>query len=252
MGITPRLSVNLNKIALLRNSRRTGSPDLIRFAELARQAGADGFTVHPRPDERHITAEDVTRLAHWMAPWRPSLELNIEGYPDDRLLKIVAAVGPEQCTLVPDEANALTSEKGWEFDSVQTQLLRSRLPEFMHESGRVVLFIDPDPGLIPKVAALGASGVEIYTGSYASKFSSHDSRSVGEAILATARAARHSGLIVNIGHDLTLTNIMGLATILPYISEASIGHELIIDALANGLPETVKKYRSTLRGSGSR
>ncbi len=112
----PRLSVNLNKIALLRNSRHTGVPDLLTFAELAREAGADGITIHPRSDQRHIRDEDAFVLAQWMIRWRPQFELNIEGYPDDRLFKIVEAVRPEQCTFVPDSPTAFTSEEGWKFD----------------------------------------------------------------------------------------------------------------------------------------
>src|SRR5580692_10482234 len=116
MTAPPRLSVNLNKIALLRNSRRTGVPDLLTYAALAREAGAEGITVHPRPDERHITRDDVLRLAEWMTPWRPGFELNLEGYPDERLLEIARTVRPEQCTLVPDPPNAVTSDTGWKLN----------------------------------------------------------------------------------------------------------------------------------------
>src|SRR5215469_10016749 len=119
-----RLSVNLNKIALLRNSRRTGVPDLIEFARIAHDAGADGITVHPRPDERHIRGSDVPALAELMRPWRPQFELNIEGYPDERLFEIVAAVRPEQCTLVPDPPGVLTSEEGWKLGNDDTPLVR--------------------------------------------------------------------------------------------------------------------------------
>ena len=121
-----RLSVNLNKVALLRNSRRTGVPDVMHFAKLAHQAGADGITVHPRPDERHIRADDVRALARLMQPWRPAFELNIEGYPDERFLALVQEVQPEQCTLVPDAPDVFTSEEGWKLDDGQTRLIETR------------------------------------------------------------------------------------------------------------------------------
>src|SRR5579871_3833707 len=120
-----RLSVNLNKVALLRNSRHTGVPDVLRFAAIAHDAGADGLTVHPRPDERHIRRADVPALAELMRPWRPGFELNIEGYPDERLFEIVREVRPEQCTLVPDSPSVLTSEEGWKLDNRDTALVRS-------------------------------------------------------------------------------------------------------------------------------
>src|SRR6516162_4335927 len=124
-----RLSVNLNKVALLRNSRRTGVPDVLKFAAIAKEAGAAGLTVHPRPDERHIRRDDVFGLAGLMQPWRPAIELNIEGYPDKRLLEIVAAVRPEQCTLVPDSPDAFTSESGWRFGNEEIALLRPAIAE---------------------------------------------------------------------------------------------------------------------------
>jgi len=122
----PRLSVNLNKIALLRNSRRTGVPDVLRFAALARSAGADGITLHPRPDERHIRSDDVFALAELTRPWRPSFELNLEGYPDARFLTLCARVRPEQCTLVPDAPTAFSSEEGWKLDDNDTQIVRPK------------------------------------------------------------------------------------------------------------------------------
>src|SRR5271163_359059 len=141
----PRLSVNLNKIALLRNSRRTGVPDVIRFGRIAHEAGADGLTMHPRPDERHIRRDDVFALAELMRPWRPGFELNIEGYPDRRLLDLVAEIRPEQCTLVPDAPDALTSEEGWKLDAAQHRLVDLALAELKPLGIRVILFLDPDP-----------------------------------------------------------------------------------------------------------
>ena len=130
MGTQRRLSVNLNKVALLRNSRHTGVPDVLRFATLAREAGADGITVHPRPDERHIRRADVLALAGLMHPWRPGFELNVEGYPDERLLEIARAVRPEQCTLVPDAADAFTSEEGWKLGNHDTPLVTAAVAAY--------------------------------------------------------------------------------------------------------------------------
>lgn len=145
----PRLSVNLNKVALLRNSRRTGVPDLLHFADLAYEFGANGITVHPRPDQRHIREDDVYLLAERMKPWRPGFELNIEGYPDDRLFRIVEAVRPEQCTLVPDSPTAFTSEEGWKFDARDTPVnMRDAVTAFRQIAGRVIVFIDPEPSVI--------------------------------------------------------------------------------------------------------
>ena len=145
MADRTRLSVNLNKVALLRNSRRTGVPDLLSFARLAHEAGADGITVHPRPDERHIRRADVIALTDLMRPWRPRFELNVEGYPDDRLLEIVRLVRPEQCTLVPDAPIAFTSEEGWRLSNEDMPLLCSAVAALKACGCRTILFVDPDP-----------------------------------------------------------------------------------------------------------
>src|SRR5579862_1134521 len=165
-----RLSVNLNKIALLRNSRHTGVPDVLKFARLAHEAGADGLTVHPRPDERHIRRTDVSAIAALMRPWRPACELNIEGYPDARLLEIVREVRPEQCTLVPDPPGAFTSEEGWKLDASDTGVVNPAVAALKGLGCRVILFVDPDPGVVERVPASGADGIEIYTGTYAAAF----------------------------------------------------------------------------------
>src|SRR5437879_8598199 len=138
-----RLSVNLNKVALLRNSRHTGVPDLLKFARIAHDAGTDGLTVHPRPDERHIRRSDVPALASLMQAWRPQCELNIEGYPDDRLLEIVREVRPEQCTLVPDPPGAFTSEEGWKLNNRDVPLVNQAVAELKRLGCRVILFVDP-------------------------------------------------------------------------------------------------------------
>jgi pyridoxine 5-phosphate synthase len=157
----------LNKIALLRNSRHTGVPNLTSFARLAAEAGADGITIHPRPDERHIRAEDVADLAAAIGPWRPAFELNIEGRPDLRLLELIDAVRPEQCTLVPDSPSVFTSEKGWDLTSDEITELRPIVERLRAGGARVMLFVDPAPEAVARVPGTGADGIEIYTGAYA-------------------------------------------------------------------------------------
>ncbi|HJS84693.1 MAG TPA: pyridoxine 5'-phosphate synthase [Acetobacteraceae bacterium] len=243
-----RLSVNLNKIALLRNSRRTGVPDLSAFATAAIEAGARGITVHPRPDERHIRRADVPALARLLGPHRPAIELNIEGYPDARLLDIAREVRPEQCTLVPDAPDAFTSEKGWELDAAQGALARPAIATLKALGARVILFIDPDPAVVPRVAASGADGIEIYTGAYAAAFRGGGHAALLDACAATAEAARAQGLAVNAGHDLNLRNLPPLVARIPFLSEASIGHELTADALMMGFAAAVAAYAAALRG----
>ena len=241
-----RLSVNLNKIALLRNSRHTGVPDVLTFAGIAHEAGADGLTVHPRPDERHIRRSDVPALASLMQPWRPQCELNIEGYPDDRLLDIVREVRPEQCTLVPDPPGAFTSEEGWKLDNRDVPLVNQAVAELKRLGCRVVLFVDPDPSVIEQVPGSGANGIEIYTGTYAAAFRAGDSRKELEACAATAARAHERGLVVNAGHDLNLDNLPPLVAAMPFLAEASIGHELTADALVMGFAAAVKAYKAAL------
>ncbi|MDA8049795.1 MAG: pyridoxine 5'-phosphate synthase [Rhodospirillales bacterium] len=244
----PRLSVNLNKVALLRNSRRTGVPDVLRFAALARRAGADGITVHPRPDERHIRREDVFGLAKLMQPWRPGFELNIEGYPDQRLLEIVTEVRPEQCTLVPDPPGAFTSEEGWKLGGEDLPLVVAAIGALKRCGCRVILFIDPDPAVVQRVPAARADGVEIYTGSYAAAARAGQPAAMLERCAATARAAAAQGLAVNIGHDLNLENLPPLMARLPMVAEASIGHELTADALILGFAQAIAAYKAALSG----
>jgi pyridoxine 5-phosphate synthase len=241
-----RLSVNLNKIALLRNSRRTGVPDLRAFGRLALEAGAQGLTVHPRPDERHIRATDVPMLSDLMRPYRPAMEFNIEGYPDDRFLAILRDNRPEQATLVPDAPGAFTSEEGWTLDPAQAALVTPALTAMKALGCRVILFIDPDPGVIQRAREVGADGVEIYTGAYAAAFHDGGHRPILERIAATAAAARDAGLVVNAGHDLNLHNIPPLMRAVPFLAEASIGHELTADALENGFAATVAAYAKGL------
>jgi pyridoxine 5-phosphate synthase len=243
-----RLSVNLNKVALLRNSRRTGVPDVLHFARLALDAGALGITVHPRPDERHIRGSDVPALATLLRPLRADIEFNIEGYPDARLATILREARPEQCTLVPDAPDAFTSEDGWKLDPAQMQLARPAIVGAKALGCRVILFIDPDPEVPLRARDAGADGVEIYTGSYAAAFRAGSHAALLAAIAETARRARDLGLVVNAGHDLNLRNIPPLMAAVPFLAEASIGHELTADALENGFAATVRDYAAALRG----
>jgi pyridoxine 5-phosphate synthase len=244
-----RLSVNLNKVALLRNSRRTGVPDVLRFARIALDAGALGITVHPRPDERHIRGSDVPALAALLRPLRPGIEFNIEGYPDARLAAILHEVHPEQCTLVPDAPDAFTSEDGWKLDAAQMQLARPAIVAAKALGCRVILFIDPDPAVPARARDAGADGIEIYTGSYAAAFRAGSHAALLAAIGETSRRAQELGLVVNAGHDLNLHNIPALMAAVPFLAEASIGHELTADALENGFAATVAAYAAALRGA---
>jgi pyridoxine 5-phosphate synthase len=242
----PRLSVNLNKIALLRNSRRTGVPDVLRFGRIAHASGADGLTAHPRPDERHIRRSDVLGLAELMRPWRPGFELNLEGYPDRRFLDLVAEIRPEQCTLVPDGPDAFTSEEGWKLDPAQHRLVDVALNELKPLGCRVILFVDPDPAAVERVPGSGADGIEIYTGTYAAAFRAGNSARELQACAMTAAAARERGLVVNAGHDLNLDNLPPLVAAIPFLAEASIGHELTADALVIGFAAAVTAYKAAL------
>ncbi|MBV9551293.1 MAG: pyridoxine 5'-phosphate synthase [Alphaproteobacteria bacterium] len=241
-----RLSVNLNKIALLRNSRRTGVPDVCEFAGLAYEAGAQGITVHPRPDERHIRGSDVPALAALMQDWRPACELNIEGYPDERLFAICGEVRPEQATLVPDGPGVLTSEEGWKLDNRDMPLVVDAVARLKRLGARVILFIDPDPSVIKRVPGSGADGVEIYTGSYADAFRHGNAAKMLDACAATSARAGERGLVVNAGHDLNLDNLPALVAAMPNLTEASIGHELTADALKMGWQAAVRAYRAAL------
>jgi pyridoxine 5-phosphate synthase len=242
-----RLSVNLNKIALLRNSRRTGVPDVLRFGRIAHDAGADGLTVHPRPDERHIRRDDVFGIAELMRPWRPGFELNLEGYPDRRFLDIVAEVRPEQCTLVPDAPDVLTSEEGWKLSPEERRQIDPVISALKAMGCRVILFVDPDnAAVVERVRDTGADGIEIYTGSYAAAFRAGNPDALLRACSATAARAAGLGLAVNIGHDLNLENLPSLIAGLPAVAEASIGHELTADALVMGFTEAVRAYKAAL------
>lgn len=243
-----RLSVNLNKIALLRNARHTGVPDVLRFGWLARDAGADGLTVHPRPDQRHIRRSDVPALADMMQPWRPAFEFNIEGYPDDAFMALVEGVAPEQCTLVPDAPDTFTSDEGWRLDGDQVGLVRGAVARLKRRGCRAIVFVDPEAAAVERAAAVGADGIEIYTGGYGAAFARNDHAALLDRCAEAGRRAAALGLVVNVGHDLNLHNLPPLVAALPGLHEASIGHELTADALEMGWAAAVAAYRGALAG----
>ncbi len=233
------LSVNINKIATLRNARGENNPDVEAVALDIESFGADGITVHPRPDERHIRRSDVLSL-------RPKLrsEFNIEGFPSPDFVKLVKAVRPTQVTLVPDAPDALTSSAGWNV-AANADMLASLVDEFKEVGVRTSIFVDPDPDTIRAAAATGADRVELYTKPYADLYPTDPEAAVAPYV-AAADAARRLGLGVNAGHDLSLENLKFFSSRIPWLAEVSIGHALICDALYLGLRETVRRYRECL------
>ena len=234
-----RLSVNVNKIATLRNSRGGNRPDVIKVAMDCENYGAQGITVHPRPDERHIRYDDVLRLSTVVRT-----EFNIEGYPDKRYLGLAGRVKPAQATLVPDPPDVLTSNKGW--DTVANRaFLEDCIGELKSAGIRVSLFVDPDPAAVEGASLAGADRIELYTEAYASVY--HDSPEKAIRAYETAAIlAQKLGLGVNAGHDLDLDNLAFLKSRIPFLSEVSIGHALISDALYYGLENTIRMYLNKL------
>jgi pyridoxine 5-phosphate synthase len=236
-----RLSVNVNKIATLRNARGGNIPDIVEAARTCIAAGCHGITVHPRPDARHITFQDVFDLSAMM-----TVEFNIEGYPGAEFIDLVLRVRPTQVTLVPDPPGVLTSNAGWNLTSGDTDWLGDLLARFKKAGIRTSLFLDADPEQIERARKLGADRIELYTGPYAHAFGTPE----GKEILAThrevARLARKIGLGVNAGHDLDLKNIRAYVKAVKGLQEVSIGHALISDALYMGLTRAVKAYLKAL------
>ncbi len=236
-----RLSVNLNKIALLRNARGGKLPSVLDAARTCIAAGCHGITVHPRPDARHITRQDVLDLAAMLA-----VEFNIEGYPSPEFLELVRRVKPAQATLVPDPPHVLTSNAGWNLVDGGGDWLRDVLKNLRGEGIRTSLFMEPEPRQIERARKLGADRIELYTGPYAEAFGT----AAGEQILRThrdaARFAKSIGLGINAGHDLDLKNIPAYAKAVKGLQEVSIGHALISDALYMGITRTVKAYLKAL------
>lgn len=235
-----KLSVNLNKIALVRNTRTLGIPSLVRAARIALGAGAQGITVHPRPDGRHVRGPDVRELADVLKEW-PQTEFNIEGNPFHGLLEFVREVRPAQCTLVPDETGAFTSDHGWDL-ARDADRLQPVIAEAKALGARVSLFMDPIPEAVALARGIGADRVELYTEPYAKAFGTPDEAAMLARYADTARAAQRAGLGVNAGHDLNCDNLPAFLSTVPGVLEVSIGHALIADALEFGLNETVKRY----------
>ena len=244
-GLDPRrgvtaLSVNVNKVALLRNTRDLSIPSVVHAATLALQAGAQGITVHPRPDERHIRAHDVYELAALLKQW-PQAEYNIEGNPLHNLMGLVRDVRPHQVTFVPDSAEQATSDHGWSFPE-DAQLLAPLIAEARGLGVRVSLFMDPLPQSMAAARAVGAQRVELYTQSYAHAHGGALGPGVLSQFTAAAHAALAEGLELNAGHDLNLHNLTDFLRAVPGIREVSIGHALVADALEWGMGATVREY----------
>ena len=236
-----RLSVNINKIATLRNARGGNNPDVIRVAKDCERFGAQGITVHPRPDERHIRYSDVVALKKVV-----TTEFNIEGYPDDRYMGIIEEVRPDQATLVPDAPDAVTSNAGW--DTIRHKEFLSQIIARIKSMGvRVSVFVDPVPQMVEGAAACGAHRVELYTEPYAAGYPKNKQQAIEPYKLASRRALE-LGLGLNAGHDLDLHNLAYLKKSLTGLDEVSIGHALVSDALYFGLENTIQLYLREIAG----
>jgi pyridoxine 5-phosphate synthase len=242
-----RLSVNLNKVALVRNQRPLGIPGVARLGGIALAAGAHGLTLHPRPDGRHALASDVAELAAVVAR-HPGAELNVEGNPFHNLVPLVLEHRPHQATLVPDAEGAATSDHGWNLaaDGVRLEPLVRRLRD---AGARVSLFMDPEPGAMKAAANLGAERIELYTEPWARAWGTPAAAAVLERYSEAARAALDAGLGVNAGHDLSLDNLPPFVAAVPGVLEVSIGHALTADALEFGMAGAVARYVAALAGS---
>lgn len=234
-----KLSVNINKVATIRNARGGNCPDLLQVARDCEAFGADGITVHPRPDERHIRRSDVTSLRAVL-----TTEFNIEGYPSREFLDLVLRVRPAQVTLVPDKPDQLTSNAGW--DTVKEQdFLRDILNDIRAAGIRSSIFIGADAKMAEYAAKAGADRVELYTGPYAEMYSKNREEAIAPFI-ETAKQVRRMGIGLNAGHDLSLVNLHYFVNNIPWVDEVSIGHALICDALYMGLRDTIAAYKEQL------
>ena len=239
-----RLSVNLNKIALLRNARSLGIPSVTRAATIALDAGAHGITVHPRPDARHIRIDDVRDLSGLLKK-RPGVEFNIEGNPFEGLIEIAREVRPQQCTLVPDDPGAITSDHGWDIGR-DGKRLKPLIAELKSLGIRVSLFMDPLPEAMAAVRDLGADRIELYTEPYAQAYGGANEQAAVMKYANAAEAAQSVGLGVNAGHDLNQQNLPRFLSTVPQVLEVSIGHALVADALEAGLTATVRGYLAAI------
>lgn len=234
-----KLSVNINKIATIRNARGGNVPDVVQVAIDCERFGADGITVHPRPDERHITLKDVYDLKLVL-----KTEFNIEGYPDKRYLKIIEEIRPAQATLVPDPPGVLTSNAGWDTKG-NLNLLTDLVLLFKSQGVRSSIFVDTNPENIEFAAKTGVDRIELYTGPYAEEYPLNPAEAIEKYIVA-ANLAREYGLEINAGHDLSLENLKFFKESIPFLAEVSIGHALISDALYLGLENTIQRYKLLL------
>ena len=235
-----KLSVNINKIATIRNARGGNVPSVVQVAIDCERFGAEGITVHPRPDERHITLQDVYDLKEVV-----TTEFNIEGYPDDRYLRIIQEIGPAQATLVPDPPNVLTSNAGWDTKK-HKDLLKDLVAQFREMGVRSSIFVDTNLQNIEYAALSGVDRIELYTGPFAEEFSANPSEAIANYV-AAANFANELGLGINAGHDLSLENLRYFKEQIPFLLEVSIGHALISDALYFGLENTIQRYIYLLR-----
>jgi pyridoxine 5-phosphate synthase len=246
-AIDTKLSVNLNKVALLRNQRDVGYPSVVEAARLVVAAGAHGVTVHPRPDERHVRRTDVTDLAALIASqFDARVEYNIEGYPSPDFVALIEEVRPHQVTLVPDAPDQHTSDHGWDL-ARQAGALRPLVRALKSSGARVSLFMDPDPGSIAMAATAGADRIELYTGPYAHAFACGEAAPLLRRYVDAAKAAEDAGLGVNAGHDLNLDNLPTFCHAIPQLAEVSIGHAITADALRLGFPAAVEAYLRAIR-----
>ena len=234
-----KLSVNINKVATLRNARGGNNPDVLRVAQDCERFGAQGITVHPRPDERHIRYADVLAIKPLV-----TTEFNIEGYPTPEFIELVKRVHPHQVTLVPDPPTALTSNAGWDTIGCKQQL-RDIVAIFVAEGIRTSIFVNADPELVRHAADSGAQRVELYTEPYAANYAQNREQAIAPFV-AAAQAAKEVGLELNAGHDLSLQNLRYFAQQIPNLAEVSIGHALICDALYYGLENTIQMYLQQL------
>lgn len=247
------LSVNVNKIALLRNQRDNDVFDICELARLALEAGADGITVHPRPDERHIRFNDLQDLKAVVTEYRErkKVEFNIEGYPSNDFIDRVITIQPDQVTLVPDLPDAKTSEYGWDV-LPNSDVLKDVILRFKAAGIRVSLFLDPDLDQVDAAHDVGADCVEFHTGSYAESYVQGNAQSEVQAYVNVALQARDLGMNVNAGHDLNKENLKLFSNSIPWLNEVSIGHALIADCLEMGIVNCVRAYKGRLRASNVR
>lgn len=234
-----RLSVNVNKVATLRNARGGNVPDVELFARMAQQMGAEGITVHPRPDERHIRRSDVYAIKELI-----TTEFNIEGNPQPAFVELVLDVKPHQVTLVPDAEDQLTSNHGWD-TKAHLAKLTTLIRKFQAAGIRVSVFVDPDPEMVEYAKRAGADRVELYTGPYAEIYETDPQRAL-DMYRAAAEKAKEVGLGLNAGHDLNLHNLNAFIQAFPWVDEVSIGQALIADTLYLGLEETIHRYKDCL------